>query len=150
MKKGSFLTEHLRSINKSYFQHLKDALYYGFRLLIGGCPAAVTPPPPVGRRVVCRGSWPCVVVQKWGESAPWFNCGAERRRQSGLDTNKREKNEKEEAGSSASRDSNRNKKKPGGGIEPPQRHQPRALATGAARQAPAHSSQPMHFSIPSG
>ena len=34
MKKGSFLTEHLRSINKSYFQHLKDALYYGFRLLI--------------------------------------------------------------------------------------------------------------------
>ena len=36
MKKGSFLTEHLRSINKSYFQHLKAALYYGFRLLIGG------------------------------------------------------------------------------------------------------------------
>ena len=36
MKKGSFLTEHLRSINKSYFKHLKDALYYGFRLLIGG------------------------------------------------------------------------------------------------------------------
>ena len=36
MKKGSFLTEHLRSINKSDFQHLKYALYYRFRLLIGG------------------------------------------------------------------------------------------------------------------
>ena len=36
MKKGSFLTEHLRAIDKSYFAHLKDALYYGFRLLIGG------------------------------------------------------------------------------------------------------------------
>ena len=36
MKKGSFLTEHLRSIDKSYFEHLKDALNYGFRLLIGG------------------------------------------------------------------------------------------------------------------
>ena len=36
MKKGSFLTEHLRAIDKSYFEHLKDALYYGFRLLIGG------------------------------------------------------------------------------------------------------------------
>ena len=36
MKKGSFLTKHLRAIDKSYFEHLKDALYYGFRLLIGG------------------------------------------------------------------------------------------------------------------
>ena len=36
MKKGSFLTEHLRAIDKSYFEHLKDALSYGFRLLIGG------------------------------------------------------------------------------------------------------------------
>ena len=36
MKKGSFLTEHLRAIDKSYFEQLKDALYYGFRLLIGG------------------------------------------------------------------------------------------------------------------
>ena len=36
MKKGNFLTEHLRAIDKSYFEHLKDALYYGFRLLIGG------------------------------------------------------------------------------------------------------------------
>ena len=36
MKKGSFLTEHLRAIDKSYFEHLKDALYYGFRPLIGG------------------------------------------------------------------------------------------------------------------
>ena len=36
MKKGSFLTEHLRAIDKSYFEHLKDDLYYGFRLLIGG------------------------------------------------------------------------------------------------------------------
>ena len=36
MKKGSFLTEHLRAIDKSYFEHLKDALYYGFRHLIGG------------------------------------------------------------------------------------------------------------------
>ena len=36
MKKGNFLTEHLRAIDKSYFEHLKDALYYGFRLLIAG------------------------------------------------------------------------------------------------------------------
>ena len=36
MKKGNVLTEHLRAIDKSYFEHLKDALYYGFRLLIGG------------------------------------------------------------------------------------------------------------------
>ena len=36
MKKGNFLTEHLRAIDKSYFEHLKDALYFGFRLLIGG------------------------------------------------------------------------------------------------------------------
>lgn len=36
MKKGSFLTEHLESIDKSYFEHLKDALYYGIRLLIAG------------------------------------------------------------------------------------------------------------------
>tara|TARA_B100001248_G_scaffold184850_1_gene140977 strand:+ start:230 stop:448 length:219 start_codon:yes stop_codon:yes gene_type:complete len=36
MKKWNFLTEHLRAIDKSYFEHLKDALYYGFRLLIGG------------------------------------------------------------------------------------------------------------------
>ena len=87
-------------------------------------------------RSSCRVSWFMAVCRgsKLGESAPWFNCGAERRRQSGLDTNKREKNEKEEAGSSASRDSNRNKKKPGGGIEPPQRHQPRALSTGSARK----------------
>ena len=35
MKKGSFLTKHLRAIDKSYFEHLKDALYYGFRLLLG-------------------------------------------------------------------------------------------------------------------
>ena len=41
MKKGSFLTEHLRAIDKSYFEHLKDALYYGFRLLIGGIGAII-------------------------------------------------------------------------------------------------------------
>ena len=41
MKKGSFLTEHLRSINKSYYVHLKDAFYYGLRLLIGGLAAII-------------------------------------------------------------------------------------------------------------
>ena len=41
MKKGSFLTEHLNEINKSYFVHFKDAFYYGLRLLIGGLAAII-------------------------------------------------------------------------------------------------------------
>ena len=41
MKKGSFLTSHLREINKSYFVHFKDAFYYGLRLLIGGLAAII-------------------------------------------------------------------------------------------------------------
>ena len=41
MKKGSFLTEHLHEINKSYFVHFKDAFYYGLRLLIGGLAAII-------------------------------------------------------------------------------------------------------------
>ena len=41
MKKGTFLTEHLRTIEKSYFQHLKGALYFGFRLIIGGIGAVI-------------------------------------------------------------------------------------------------------------
>ena len=41
MKKGIFLTSHLREINKSYFVHFKDAFYYGLRLLIGGLAAII-------------------------------------------------------------------------------------------------------------
>ena len=41
MKKGNFFTDHLNSINKSYFIHLKDASYYGFRLLLGGVGALI-------------------------------------------------------------------------------------------------------------
>ena len=41
MKKGSFFTEHLHEINKSYFVHFKDAFYYGLRLLIGGLAAII-------------------------------------------------------------------------------------------------------------
>ena len=35
MKKGSFLTSHLREINKSYFVHLQLAFSFGFIILIG-------------------------------------------------------------------------------------------------------------------
>tara|TARA_X000000950_G_C13709704_1_gene575669 strand:+ start:151 stop:369 length:219 start_codon:yes stop_codon:yes gene_type:complete len=41
MKKGIFLTSHLREINKSYIVHFKDAFYYGLRLLIGGLAAII-------------------------------------------------------------------------------------------------------------
>jgi len=41
MKKGSFLTEHLRMIDKSYVEHLKGAFYFGFRLIVGGLGAII-------------------------------------------------------------------------------------------------------------
>lgn len=41
MKRGNFFTAHLRAINKSYFQHLKDAMIYGLRMIIGGLGAII-------------------------------------------------------------------------------------------------------------
>ena len=41
MKRGNFFTAHLRAINKSYFQHLKDAMIYGLRMIIGGIGAMI-------------------------------------------------------------------------------------------------------------
>ena len=62
------------------------------------CATAVTA---TAGRSSCRVSWfmvhgrvSCVVVRKWSWRAPWSNCGAERRRKSSLDTNKRGGNEK--------------------------------------------------------
>ena len=77
---------------------------------------------------VCRGSKmgrECAVVQLWRREAPSERPGHEQ---------ERKKEKRRDRPSGASRDSNWNKKKPGGGIEPPQRHQPRALSTGSARK----------------
>ena len=41
MKKESFLTEHLRMIDKSYFEHLKGGFYFGYRLIVGGVGAII-------------------------------------------------------------------------------------------------------------
>ena len=41
MKKRTFLTEHLRMIDKSYFEHLKGGFYFGYRLIVGGVGAII-------------------------------------------------------------------------------------------------------------